>query len=96
MTTEPLAADIEAIAEELDALAGFRFTRVLANGAVGETTLNVETTFGWSASGKFIHEKQIYSYASLTPTTLEGITYEDDGTQVGLKTAVKMLEVVLD
>lgn len=66
-----------AVGEQLNKLAGLRFTRLTANVAVGVTTWPVESTHGWPASGKVLCRGVTYTYASKTMTSLIGVRWSD-------------------
>ena len=66
----PLRATIEAIGEEIANLMGYRMTRLRAVHAVGAVTLNVESTYGYPASGTLLvqNEKDPVTYAGIVQT----------------------------
>lgn len=66
-----------AVGEELTALAGFRFTRLTTQAAVGDTTWHVETTFDWPAAGTFFARGQQYRYSGKTDLTFTGVRWDD-------------------
>lgn len=86
-----------AIGEALNEVGGLRFTRLTANHALGATTANVETTYGWPTSGKFIVQGTLYAYTGKTPLTLTGISYVVAGVVVnGLRTDLRVATPVID
>lgn len=92
-----LEALTSAIGEALNEVGGLRFTRVTANHALGATTANVETTFGWPTTGKFIVQGTLYSYTGRSALTLTGISYVVDGVAIpGFRTAVRVATPVID
>lgn len=66
-----------AVGEALNELAGLRYTRLTGNVTQGQSSWPVESTFGWPSAGRFTAEGVVYHYASHTPTTLDGVTWDD-------------------
>jgi hypothetical protein len=77
MTKGVLEAWSEAVGEQLDALAGFRFTRTTAQVAEGDTAWPLETTYGWPNAGRFFVDGDVYRYTAKTDTGVSGVRWDD-------------------
>lgn len=78
----PLEALTNAIGEELNDLLGFRITRLLVPTTAVATFFTVESTLDWPSSGTVYVDGTVYTYASKTVTTLEGVSYVDNGVTI--------------
>jgi hypothetical protein len=67
---DPLRASIEACAEEVASLYGYRMTRLRAAHSAGDTTLNVESTYGFATSGYLLlqGETDVLAYSGIVQT----------------------------
>jgi hypothetical protein len=75
-----LEATISAIAEEDNEIGGFNMTRLTSAHATGATTLLVESTLDWPATGKVGLGGIVYYYTGKTDTSFTGITHIAGGT----------------
>lgn len=92
-----LEAFTDVVGEAINALSGFRFTRLTANVAKGATTFPVETTFGWESSGKCVIGGVVYSYSGTTPTALQNVSHvEGVDVVVGAKADLTVTTPVID
>ncbi|MBO77142.1 MAG: hypothetical protein CME17_06875 [Gemmatimonadetes bacterium] len=68
-----------AIGQELNRLGGLRSTRIKIGSplSVGDSFVEVETTFGWETSGFFYLNGYLYKYTGITAKRLTGISYYD-------------------
>ena len=83
-----------ALADTLYEVAGFMMVRTTQVAEVGDTTLNVEGTHRWPASGRIYIGGESYNYASKTDSTLDGLTLYTDSTVSGLQSKFREGSVV--
>lgn len=72
-----LEAWAESVGTAVNEIAGFRFTRLTAQLALGDAVFPVETTFGWPSSGRVVCDGTVFTYAAKTATSLTGIRWDD-------------------
>lgn len=93
-TTDPYEALVSSIADTLWELTGNLIVRTTAAAVAGATTISVESTDRWASSGRVVAAGVVYTYASLTTTTLVGLA-QLDGTP-GLADDLKVRSVVME
>lgn len=86
------------LGEMLTHVGGVRATRVAAPGAAaGDTVVDVESTYGWPASGKLGLGGVVYWYTAKTSSQLQGLYYVSNGTPVsGIQEARNPGDAVLE
>jgi hypothetical protein len=92
-----LEAVLTAIGEEINELAGVRLTRTVGAHSEGDTTLYVESVFGWETAGTIYVDGVRYTYSG-TATSPERFTGLDspDTIFTGLASDLRELTVVAD
>lgn len=83
-----------AIADVLIDLSGRIITRTATSVAIGDTTLNVESTDRFPSAGKLIVGGEVVNYTGKTTTTFTGIT--DSAGNAGCPVAVRVHRLVYD
>jgi hypothetical protein len=79
MTVGMLEGYLSVVGDEDTDIAGMFSTRLTSAVAEGDVVFPVETTQGWSASGKLALGGVVYSYTGTTATTFTGITHVNNG-----------------
>jgi hypothetical protein len=92
-----LEAITDAVGSADNEIGGINATRMTVAGAIGETSIAVETAYLWADTGKISIDGIVYQYTSKTDTTISGIEHVSAGATVtGLKRAHVKQSVVLD
>lgn len=71
-------AILSAVAEETLGFHGLRLTRTTTAASAGDTTLNVQSTYGFPSSGRLATAGGVTTYSGLTATTFTGISLPGD------------------
>lgn len=96
-TVGPMQGVVESITSINEELAGFAQTRLSSVVTTGDVVFPVESVVDWPSSGKALVFGTLYSYASRTDVTLEGITHTDGETVfVGAKVDIRIEATVTD
>lgn len=85
----PAEAFYEAAGDELNDFAGLRYTRARAAAAIGDTTISLESTYGWPAAGKVVFDGVVYSYSGKTASSVTGLS-------PALRTTMRLGDPVVD
>ncbi len=92
-----IEAFTEAVGSSDNEVGGISVTRMTSAGALGDMTIQVETTFEWPLTGKFSIDGVVYSYIGKTLTAFTGISHIAGGEEVaGLKRNHSKQSAVLD
>lgn len=77
-----LEATSNIIGEADNEIGGLYSTKLISIGNVSDTTINVESTLNWIYPGKLSIDGIVYEYLNIIGTTINGITYINEGASV--------------